>query len=217
MIEQEHIATTTDTVFLLVPDKQLLGSMTAVLSQLYLVSQFSELSSFLVALANKQPDFIICHQDFVENNSVLSDIKTSSPDSRQLVVGSGIPITKQIEAIKQGARGYFALSLPLTKLHDALQCVLHGEVWIDRHTVSALIDELTHEITISPEQQQALDSLSPKELEVAKRVSHGATNKMIAKEMNITERTVKAHLTTVFHKLHVPDRLSLAILFRDLR
>jgi len=217
MIEQENLTVSAESVFLLISDKQLLGSMDEVLNQFYSVSLFSELTSFLMAVSSKQPDFIICHQDFVEDHTVLSDIKIKAPDSRQLVVGSGIPVTKQIEAIKQGARGYFALSLPLNKLHDALQCILHGEVWIDRHTVSALIDEMTHEITISSEQQQALDSLSPKELEVAKRVSHGATNKMIANEMKITERTVKAHLTAIFHKTHVPDRLSLAILFRDLR
>jgi DNA-binding NarL/FixJ family response regulator len=40
---------------------------------------------------------------------------------------------------------------------------------------------------------------------------------MIAKKMNISERTVKAHLTAIFHKLSIADRLSLAIFFRDLR
>ena len=64
---------------------------------------------------------------------------------------------------------------------------------------------------------QMAETLSPKELEVAKMVSHGATNKMIARNMNITERTVKAHLTTIFQKMSLPDRLSLAIVFRDLR
>jgi DNA-binding NarL/FixJ family response regulator len=40
---------------------------------------------------------------------------------------------------------------------------------------------------------------------------------MIARTMNITERTVKAHLTAIFQKMNIPDRLSLAIFFRDLR
>ena len=123
----------------------------------------------------------------------------------------------QIEALRDGARGYFDEQLPLDKLHDALQLVLHGEVWVERHVISGLIEELTHKPTITDEQRHALETLSPKEMEVAKAVSHGATNKMIARELEITERTVKAHLTTIFQKMNLPDRLSLAIFFRDLR
>ena len=124
---------------------------------------------------------------------------------------------EQIELLKQGARGYFDTSLSLDTLSEAIQCVLHGEVWIERHVISGLIDELTHLPEISVEQRQAVSTLSPKELEVAQRVSHGATNKMIAQNMTITERTVKAHLTTIFQKMGLADRLSLAIFFRDLR
>jgi DNA-binding NarL/FixJ family response regulator len=137
--------------------------------------------------------------------------------SRILVVGPPRSVAIQIAVLKQGARGYFNQELPLTKLHEALQLVIHGEVWVERHVISGLIDELSHMPAISEEQQQALQSLSPKELDVAKLVSHGATNKMIAKAMNITERTVKAHLTAIFQKMNLADRLSLAIFFRDLR
>jgi DNA-binding NarL/FixJ family response regulator len=119
--------------------------------------------------------------------------------------------------LKHGARGYFNEALPLDKLNEALQLILHGEVWVERYVISGLIDELTHTPSISDEQKQALDSLSPKELEVSKLVSHGATNKLIAKQLNITERTVKAHLTAIFHKMGLKDRLALAIFFRDLR
>ena len=214
---EENLSELAKTVYLLTPDQQLKADMTVALNASYAVTTFLELPDLLSSLDNLQPDFIICHPDSFGQSSILLDVKAKAPASRLLVVGSGIPVSKQMEAIKQGARGYFALSLPLDKLPDALQCILHGEVWVDRHTVSALIDELTHDININQEQRQAINSLSPKELEVAKRVSHGATNKMIANEMNITERTVKAHLTAIFQKLHIPDRLSLAILFRDLR
>jgi DNA-binding NarL/FixJ family response regulator len=105
----------------------------------------------------------------------------------------------------------------LDKFDEALQLILHGEVWVERYVISGLIDELTHKPTISDEQKQALETLSSKEGEVAKLVSHGATNKMIARQLNITERTVKAHLTSIFNKMGLKDRLSLAIFFRDLR
>ena len=105
----------------------------------------------------------------------------------------------------------------MSKLQEALLLISNGEVWVERHVISGLIDEISHIPEVSEQQRRAAKTLSPKELEVAKMVSHGATNKMIARNMNITERTVKAHLTTIFQKMNLPDRLSLAIVFRDLR
>ena len=185
----------------------------------YIIMCFDDLDSLTAAVSKTQPSLILCHQDLIDHEQtvILGSLKTASPVSKILVIGPRRPIEIQIEALKHGARGYFDSSLPVANLHEALQRVLHGEVWVERHVISGLIDELTHIPEISEQQRQAVASLSPKELEVANLVSHGATNKMIAKNMDITERTVKAHLTTIFHKMAISDRLSLAIFFRDLR
>lgn len=179
------------------------------------------LADLLVALSEAQPDIVLCHDDLIksEQTSLISTIKEVSLASRILVLGVGRTIESQVSLLKQGARGYFDNHLPPEKLHFAMYAILHGEVWIERYVISSLIDELAQAKLpqITPKQQQLLSSLSPKEIEVATLVSHGATNKMIAHKMTITERTVKAHLTTIFHKLAIFDRLSLAIFFRDLR
>jgi len=187
----------------------------------YVVTLCHSLADLLVTITNVLPDIVLCHDDLIKDQqiSVISLIKGSSPSTRILVLGVGRSIESQIELLKQGARGYFDNHLPPEKLHFAMHAILHGEVWVERYVISSLIDELTHlEIPeVSEEQQLALASLSPKEIEVATLVSHGSTNKMIAHKMAITERTVKAHLTTIFQKLTINDRLSLAIFFRDLR
>lgn len=175
----------------------------------------------LTIISDSQPDLILCHDDLIQdhNISLLSTIKAASQVARILVFGMGRTTEEQIAVIKQGARGYFDNHLPSEKLHFAIQGILHGEVWVERHAVSSLINELTQVSIpeISVKKKTLLDSLTPKEIEVATLVSHGATNKMIAHKMVITERTVKAHLTTIFHKLTISDRLALAIFFRDLR
>lgn len=205
-------------IFLVIPEQANLAQVRASLPDSYAVSGFSDLETMQALADEKKPQLILCHQSlFEEQNNKLSDLAHRCIDSRIMIIGPPRPMAIQIAALKQGARGYFNDELPLTKLHDALQLILHGEVWVERHVISGLIDELTHTPSISEQQKQALDTLSPKELEVAKLVSHGATNKMIAREMNITERTVKAHLTNIFQKMGLPDRLSLAIFFRDLR
>ena len=189
------------------------------LSDNYLPSFYDTMDGLLMAAEHQQPDLILCHQCLIDGkqSTALETLLTVSPDCKILVYGPKQPIEVQIVALKQGARGYFDSSLPISKLDDALQGTLHGEVWVERHVISGLIDELSHNPEMTQEQRQSMESLSPKELEVSKFVSHGSTNKMIASKMAITERTVKAHLTTIFHKMNISDRLSLAIFFRDFR
>jgi DNA-binding NarL/FixJ family response regulator len=206
-------------LFLVIPDEVFRQRVVRTLPACYEMSAFTDIASMLAAMGNEPPELIICHQQLIEadGSQGMATLTQRCASSRILVVGPPRSVAIQIAVLKQGARGYFNQELPLTKLHEALQLVIHGEVWVERQVISGLIDELSHMPAISEEQQQALQSLSPKELDVAKLVSHGATNKMIAKAMNITERTVKAHLTAIFQKMNLADRLSLAIFFRDLR
>lgn len=206
-------------LYLVIPEQVNLAQVRDSLPDIYAVSGFTDLETMQALADDIEPDLILCHQSLFEQqqSNKLTLLARHYGRSRLLIIGPPRPMTIQIAALKQGARGYFNDELPLSKLHEALQLILHGEVWVERHVISELIDELTHVPTITQEQQQALETLSPKELEVAKLVSHGATNKMIARELNITERTVKAHLTNIFQKMGLPDRLSLAIFFRDLR
>lgn len=215
----KEITMTAASLFLVIPDQAQAEQIKQTLPDIYAVSGFDDIASMLAVAVEDKPQLIVCHQAFFEsdNDVALADLARQCVDSRIMIIGPSRPMTIQIAALKQGARGYFNEELPLDKLHNALQLILHGEVWVERHVISGLIDELTHKPEISEQQRQALETLSPKELEVAKLVSHGATNKMIASQMDITERTVKAHLTTIFQKMNLPDRLSLAIFFRDLR
>ena len=183
----------------------------------YNSSQFTTIPDLLKAISTEQPALILCHRDLLnDNDSALSSITMISA-ARVLVMGSTQPIDIQIALLKQGARGYFDSVLPIEKLYDALYSVLHGEVWVKRDVISELIDGLSNEPDPADAQRVLLSQLTPKEMDVAEQVSHGATNKMIARQMDITERTVKAHLTAIFQKLDIADRLALAILISDLR
>lgn len=204
-------------VFLLIPDVRLRREFVQALPDCYQVTEFNGLDD--LPSNDATADVVICHQDLLEGRQadVISALRSHCPGGRILAYGPAQPMAIQIAALRLGARGYFNHELSFEWLHEAIQLILHGEVWVERHVISGLIDEISQPPQVSEEQKAALEQLSPKEIEVAKRVSHGATNKMIAREMDITERTVKAHLTTIFHKLDLADRLSLAILFRDLR
>jgi len=107
---------------------------------------------------------------------------------------------------------------------QAVTSVLKGDIWIQRHLVPRVIGTL---VKMKPEPTQTLDSsktiessallktLSSRESDVAKMIREGESNKIIAKSLSISERTVKAHLTSIFKKLNVPDRLHLALYIKE--
>jgi len=203
---------------LIISNADLLQSIKSALSEQFTIMSSNNVAEYLATTELDDVNLVVCEKSILDDDkTALASIKSVNSDLRVLVLGSACTSSEQVSFLKRGARGYFDNSLSFAKLSEAVQCVLHGEVWIERHVISGLIDELTHEPEISDEQRQTVATLSPKELEVAKLVSHGATNKMIAKNMSITERTVKAHLTAIFQKMNLTDRLSLAIFFRDLR
>jgi len=75
--------------------------------------------------------------------------------------------------------------------------------------VASLIEHEREEFP--SEQNLRLDRLTPREREIASLVGRGATNREIANQLSVTERTVKAHLTAIFHKLGLPSRIQLAL------
>jgi DNA-binding NarL/FixJ family response regulator len=206
-------------VNIVITDKPLRDAVKAQLAECYKAGFFVSIDACLAANNRDTVDLLLCEYIILADQQaqLLSQLRAAYPNTRILIIGPHCDSVSQIAVLKQGARGYFDCTAAIDKLNDALRCVALGEVWIERHIVSGLIDELSHTPKISEEQQQAIDSLSRKERQVAELVSHGATNKMIANKMDITERTVKSHLTTIFQKLGLSDRLSLAIFFRDLR
>jgi DNA-binding NarL/FixJ family response regulator len=116
-------------------------------------------------------------------------------------------------AFNAGAKGYCHALSNADTLQQIAVVVRHGGVWVGQdllaRVVTAAEKALAHETL--PATPGALDQLSMRERAVALEVAKGATNKEIARRLNITERTVKAHLSSVFNKLNVRDRLQLVL------
>jgi DNA-binding NarL/FixJ family response regulator len=94
--------------------------------------------------------------------------------------------------------------------------VLRGEVWVGRKVIQLLLDELAgftehlqREFQTNSDEQ--LKHLTPRQREIVSLISRGASNKEIAHALHVSEKTVKAHLTGIFRKLKLTDRLQLAL------
>jgi len=131
-----------------------------------------------------------------------------------LVALSKVPDQQEaLLALNAGAKGYcHTLANPDTLKQVAI-VVSHGGLWVGQDLLSRVVTAaekvLSHERTTA---FGSLNQLTAREKAVAKEVAKGATNKEIARSLNITERTVKAHLGSIFNKLNVRDRLQLVLI-----
>jgi two-component system nitrate/nitrite response regulator NarL len=146
----------------------------------------------------------------------ISAIQRLSPSTKIILLSSVCDEKEAVSALKSGAKGVCHKDIESSMLKKAIEVVQKGEVWVGRKTISHLLSEIVS-LTESGEKDPPnpsevfLSYLTPREFQIAQMVGNGAHNKEIAQRLNITERTVKAHLTATFNKLQIPDRLRLGL------
>ncbi|PHS72884.1 MAG: helix-turn-helix transcriptional regulator [Cycloclasticus sp.] len=186
------------------------------------------ISHFDILTASSTADFdatavVVIDSNKIDANSNLLTL-FSNKSIRFLIVGKDWSENKQINALVHGAAGYCGESEPPKLLLQAINSILKGDIWIQRHLVPRVIGTLVRmkseavspvKINKSIESTALLDTLSTRERDVANMIRKGENNKHIATALDISERTVKAHLTSVFKKLGVPDRLHLAMYIKE--
>jgi two-component system nitrate/nitrite response regulator NarL len=153
--------------------------------------------------------------------SDLADIQRASLSARILALTDTVTESEGMAVLKAVAKGYCARTIDEEHLERAVAAVRRGEIWAPRTVVPGLIAELRSLIqghrTDEVQSDRRLDRLTGRQRAIADLIGTGASNKEIANRLNITERTVKAHLTGAFRNVGVADRLQLALLLRDVR
>jgi DNA-binding NarL/FixJ family response regulator len=120
------------------------------------------------------------------------------PDARVLMLSTHSGEDEIYRSMQAGARGYIVKSIVRDELLRAVREVYHGRRYLDATVAARLAERLSH------------PSLTGRELEVLRMVAKGMVNKEIAGALNITEPTVKLHVSHVLEKLNVKDRTQAA-------
>ena len=139
-------------------------------------------------------------------------IMTKSPRVKIVLLTSTITQHQIIEALQIGARGIVLKDSVAGDLSQALRAVLGGDYWIGGERVANLVkalQQLMAQAAAAPDRKTY--GLTPRELEVVACIVEGCSNRDIAKQFNISEETVKRHLSNVFDKTGVSTRLELAL------
>ena len=154
--------------------------------------------------ADAAPELVISGQA-VKDEADLRAIREVFPSARIVVLADDLTVDVLRAAMGGGADGFLIKNVSPEALIQSLQLIMLGEKVFPTNLASMLLDMNA----ISP--QQSIRGLSPREQEILQALVTGASNKMIANRLGITEATVKVHLKTLLRKIDVNNRTQAAI------
>ena len=131
-------------------------------------------------------------------------IRVASPATKVIALTSFDDDQKVFPAIKAGAAGYLLKDVRPADLADAVRKASRGEALLAPSVAARLMQEVSGERTASA-------GLTERELEVLRLIARGMSNKLIAHELVVSEKTVKTHVSNILAKLHLADRTQAAL------
>lgn len=176
---------------------------------------FSIVSALTVA-SEAQPDVVLLDLRLPDGMGfdACRRLLRQQPALRILVLTSMDDEKLVDEAIRAGAHGYLLKEINAQSLIRSIHDVAAGKSILDP-TVTARVLQLVKDNSSGNE--SALNLLSPQETRVLALIAEGRTNKEVAQELGLAEKTVKNYLSTVFEKLHVTRRSQAAVLYAQLK
>lgn len=173
-------------------------------NDLAVVGQASDGEEVVRLSQDLKPDVAILDVSMPKLNGIEATklIKEHDPQTAVLIVSAFNYQTYVLASLRAGAAGYLTKDTPMCELLSAVRLAYAGDGVIDRSLANQLI---RHLISNKDDKKRNLE-LYPREIEVLKLTSRGMRNKEIGKALNISERTVQAHLSNIFAKLEVDSR-----------
>jgi len=172
--------------------------------------------SAIQVISDLKPDVALLDVFMLEMDGlqVLPVIRKKSPLTKALMLTAARNGGTILKALKAGAKGYLTKSANSPSLISAIKAVHNGELWVERKLMASFFDDDTAAGSLGTEatENNNDDNLTPREHEVIQLLTKGLTNKEIGQALFISEKTVKSHLNSIFHKLNVSRRLQ-AILY----
>lgn len=163
----------------------------------------------LQKLEKIHPDILLLDINMPEMNGieVLEKLKRREDPLKVLILTVHSEVEYLVKAVDIGANGYILKDSGSSELKQAINVIMSGESYIQPSLLPALNSRLINRDV----DQDKLQTLTKRELEILTQVAGGMFNKEIAVNLNISERTVKNHISNIFRKIDVSDRTQAAV------
>lgn len=212
-------------ILLATRDPELLSRCRRAVSAEHQLDVADGVDGLLADIAASAPAVVLVDAEMFERplERQVARIVAAAGAARVIVMTAVFAEDEEIALLKAGAKGCCRRGIDPDSLQQVLSVTTGGGVWVTRSLLPRLVMELRRYAEAQHAQPAAapaprrpvadrLSSLTSREKEIVELIVGGATNKQVAKELDISERTVKGHLSNVFQKLGVADRLKLVLL-----
>ncbi len=178
-------------------------------STIKVVEEASDGEECIEKIKVSEPEVLLLDINMPKKNGieVLKIIKDEKIDVKVLILTVHNEIEYLIKAVDIGVDGYILKDSESSELKKAIRAVNNGENYIQPKLIPALNNKLVSRDI----DKDKIDSLTGREIEVLIQVANGMFNKEIANTLNISERTVKNHISNIFKKIEVSDRTQAAV------
>ena len=179
-------------------------------SDFEVVAACADARATLEAVRTQQPDVLVLDLRMPNQNGldVLRAMSEAGARCRTVLLTAAITEAETLEAVRLGAAGLVLKESPPDTLLQCIRRVHEGGDWIDRDAASRAVHGV---IDREDERHHAVETLTPRELEIVRMVAQGLRNKVIGERLSISEGTVKVHLHNIYEKLGVGGRLELVL------
>ena len=162
--------------------------------------------------ARLRPDVIL--MDLVmpgtDGLAAIGRIRATDPEARILVLTSFASADQVVPAVRAGAAGYLLKDAAPAEVETAIRAVARGEGLLDPQVTAAVMAEVARPAG-GGRDEEALATLTPREREVLALLAQGLTNAQLARQLVVSEKTVKTHVSSILAKLRLADRTQAAL------
>lgn len=172
-------------------------------------------NNLLLNIAEKEPDVILLCITEEERDviNIIPQLFERAPRTKVLLLADPNGTIDETEALRLGVTGIVGLNQQARVLTRAVKQVFEGETWLNQRLIARLLEKDSPEKNGKSENKKyyRVDDITARELEVIETISLGMTNKDISEKLFISEATVRHHLSSIYSKLCIEDRLNLVI------
>ena len=174
-----------------------------------IVAQANDGVECLRILEEVNPDVLLLDINMPRMNGieVLEELKETRKSLKVLILTVHSEVEYLVKAVDIGANGYILKDTGSAELKQAIESIINNDTYIQPSLIPALNSRLINRDV----DKEKLESLTKREVEILSQVASGMFNKEIAANLNISERTVKNHISNIFKKIDVADRTQAAV------
>ncbi len=138
---------------------------------------------------------------------LIEDFSSREPQIMALVLSASLEAGRFARAVEAGAAGVLHKSTPIREIVEAVRQLKAGEALLSPAEIFDMLRVVSRERQEKREAREAIERLTPREIDVLRSLAEGLESREIAAKMNITVETERTHMVNILHKLGVHSRL----------